>query len=54
MRRTGQFQEALKLANEILTQEIEEIIEQVIKFEVQLIENNDNSTHTVSEALVAD
>ena len=51
MRRAGMFEQALKLADETKTKDIEEIIMQVIAYEESLIESKDIDSHTVSEAL---
>lgn len=51
MRRAGMFREAMNLAEETLTKDMEEIITQVVKFEVELINLKDIDTHTISEAL---
>ena len=51
MRRAGMFEQALKLAEETKTKDIEEIILQVIAYEESLIESKDIDSHTVSEAL---
>jgi len=51
MRRAGKFDDALKLAHETLTNDIEAIIEDIINFEIQLIESGDIGARTVSEAL---
>ncbi|MFT5453387.1 MAG: hypothetical protein ACI9N9_002894 [Enterobacterales bacterium] len=50
MRRAEQFDEALALANKALSDDIEEMIKEVIRFEVQLIEKKDVSVHSASEA----
>ena len=52
MRRAGMFEQALKLAEETKTKDIEEIILQIIAYEESLIESKDIDSHTVSEALV--
>ena len=51
MRRAGMFEQALKLAEETKTKDIEEIILQVIAYEESLIESKDINSHTISEAL---
>ena len=51
MRRAGMFDQALKLAEDTKTKDIEEIILQVIVYEESLIESKDIDSHTVSEAL---
>jgi len=51
MRRAGKFQNALELAEETKTMNIEEIINQVIRFEEALINLKDIGIHTVSETL---
>ncbi|MGV6852048.1 MAG: DUF2225 domain-containing protein [bacterium] len=51
MRRSGMFQEALKLCSIAKAADIEDIIKQVIQYEEQLISKEDMDTHTISEAL---
>ena len=51
MRRAGMFEQALKLAEDTKSKDIEEIIMQVITYEESLIESKDIDSHTVSEAL---
>ena len=51
MRRAGMFDQALKLAEDTKTKDIEEIILQIIAYEESLIESKDIDSHTVSEAL---
>ena len=51
MRRSGMHQEALELSATMKTENIEEIIMQVIMFEEALIAKADITAHTISEAL---
>ncbi len=50
MRRAGMFREAMDLTVETKTQNMKEIIKQVIAFEEELISIRDTDTHTISEA----
>jgi hypothetical protein len=51
MRRSGMYKEALELSATMKAEDIEEIIMQVIQYEVKLIAKQDIGAHTVSEAL---
>ncbi len=51
MRRAGMFQEAVALAEKTVTRDIEEIIKQVLTFEIELIAKKDIEAHTVSEIM---
>ena len=51
MRRSGMYQEALKLSAAAKVLEIEEVIKQVIQYEEKLIAKKDIASHTISEAL---
>ncbi len=51
MRRSGMFEAALELAELTKKDDIENIIIQIIEFEITLIQLKDTESHTISEAL---
>lgn len=51
MRRSGMYQEALELSAAMKSEDIDEIIMQVIQYEEELIAKNDNAAHTILEAV---
>jgi hypothetical protein len=51
MRRSGMFESALELAELVKKSDIENIIIQIIEFEITLIQLKDTESHTISEAL---
>lgn len=53
LRRAGQFEEAREVAQQGLDLELSEVMEQVLRYEIQLIDLQDKSCRTVAEAVQA-
>lgn len=50
LRRTGELDQAIKLAQQTLQKNIDEIIQTVLKFEIYLIKKKDAGCYTVRDA----